>query len=239
MHDILLLGQPISPEARSVLEEGGVLWGPAYSGQHIWTIGAGGQRGVQLTSGASEVLEERWARETAGFVLNATAEAENLTVAPRLVAFDGVSATEVEALSAALVRAGIDPSLVRTFRGGDMYSVTPFELGLVSVLGLVGVVVLVGAARGSVEALRRESGSLVLLGLPRRWFGEVFLREVGSAGVIGLIVGALVSTASSALTLAELEIPLVFPALPVLSYVGLLCVLVGGLGFLGLARLRS
>ncbi|MGK2853947.1 MAG: hypothetical protein ACSLE3_07565 [Microbacteriaceae bacterium] len=235
----VLLGGPVSDGARRVLKDGGILWNPEYGEPQVWTIGAASTTAIPLTGAVSEAFEERWARSTAGFMLEATAESRDLTVVDSLLVFGGLTSEEARQVGDELVRQGFDGSLVRTFRPDDPYSVTPFQLGLIGVLGVVGVAMITSSTRGSVDSLRKQNAGLIALGIPRSWLGRVFLRETGVTLLLGVVAGVAISIVTTLLGLLQLGIGIAVPVVPTVIYLIALSLTLLTIGAMGFARIRS
>lgn len=235
----LLLGTPVSDEAKKVLNDGGILWTRDNSASEIWTVGAQPPRSIPLSGSISEQVEERWARAAAGFILIQTAEQHGLVATPDVVAFNGISAKESTQLGRALLSQNLDINIVRTYRADDPFSVSTFQWGLIGILGLLGVVTIVAATRGTVDSLRTQNPGLIALGVPRGWMGKVYLRETGVAVLIGAAVGGAAALAATGSGLLQLGSGVTVPVGPIAIYLAGLAAALVGVGTVGLAKIRS
>lgn len=234
-----LLGAPVSTEAAAILEAGGVLWGPEYSEAVLWAFAGDSLRPIGVYGATTEQFEERWARSSAGFILQSTAESLGFTLTDAVAVFGGVSEAEADSIGDELIDQGLDSSLVRTYRPEDPYSVSPFQWGLVGLIGFIGVGLLAAAMRGSVDSLRRQSPGLVALGAPRGWLGRVYLREGAATLLIGVVLGGASSIAVAIAGIVQLGIGVVVPYVLVGIYLMLLFLGLVAIGLFGFARIRS
>lgn len=234
-----LLGSTVSAAGKAVLEEGGVLWGPEYSGNVLWAYVGDSLSPIEVSASSTEALEERWARWSAGFILQSTASDIGLQTVDSLTVFGGVSDAEAEAIGASLANSGLDPSLVRTYRPSDPFAVSPFQWGLIGTIGTVGVALLGAAMRGSVVSLRGQNPGLLALGTPRGWLGRVYLMEGAVTLVAGVLLGGFTAIGVALLGLAQLGIAIVVPFAYIGGYMVLLALALSAIGLFGLRRIRS
>ncbi|WP_454129379.1 hypothetical protein [Microbacterium aurum] len=234
-----LLGAPVPDGASTVLEGGGILWNDSHSGLTAWTVGAGAQETVTFAAELSLPFERRWANSTAGFILDETATSLDLILDPNAIAFSGVTEEDAQAIGDALVQAGYDGSLVRTYRAEDPFTVTPFQLGLLAAVGVVGVALFAIAVRGIADALRRQSTSLIALGVPRTWLARVFTREAGTLLLLGVTAGTVLSGCITAIGILQLGISVEAPLAPIAAYLFGILVLFATLGAIGFTRVRT
>lgn len=221
-----ILGTPVSVHARTVLEGGGVLWNTKHAGRDTWFADRTSPQRIELTDAVSEDYEERWARSGAGFILTSTAHAHDLDVVTQMWVFGGLTPADTAEVGDALIARGVDGSLVRTYRPGDPFHVSPYQLGLIALLGLLGVVVIVTAIRGNVASLIAQSRELIAIGMPRGWLGRVFLVECALPIGWGMVAGTLVSLVATAVGIVRVRVPVDIPVTPIALYlVGLMAML--------------
>lgn len=234
-----LLGAPLSDESVDVLESGGVVWGPEYEGTTIWTYGGETLQPLSVDGAVTESFDERWARSSAGFILQSTADDLGLDFVGGVLVFGGIDDAEANAIGDALISQGIDPSIVRTYRAEDPYAITPFQWGLIGSAGLVGIGVLAATMRGSANALRLQSPALLALGAPREWLGRVYLREGVATLLVGVVLGGVGSSLIAAIGLAQLGLEMTVPFLFIGLYLLTLMVGLALVGLLEFARVRK
>lgn len=234
-----VLGTPVSAHARTVLESGGVLWNTKHSGREAWIADRTSPQRIELPDAVAEDYEERWARSGAGFILTSTAQAHDLPVVPQMWVFGGLTPADTAEVGDALVARGVDGTLVRTYRAGDPFHVSPYQLGLIALLGLIGVVVIATAIRGSVASLIGQSRELIAIGMPRGWLGRVFLVECALPIGWGMAAGTLVSLVATAVGIVRVRVPVDVPIVPIAAYLVGLLVILTVMSAVALRRIRG
>lgn len=193
-----VLGEALSADAARVLNSGGVLWNSSNSGSTVWARSGDGSTPVQLTAGFSMSFDPRWSTESSGFILESTARENGLNVVPRTAVFNEVDQASSDALSPALEAAGYDRAIITTFRPNDPYTISPFQIGVLSILGGLGIGLILSATRAGAAQLTRQSAEMIALGASGSWLARVFVIETAVALGIGVAGGALVSLAVTA-----------------------------------------
>jgi len=235
----LLIRAPLSADAADALESGGVVWSPEYEGTTIWTYGGETLQPLSVDGAVTESFDERWARSSAGFILQSTADDLGLDSVDGVLVFGGINDAEADAIGDALINQGIDPSIVRTYRAEDPYAITPFQWGLIGSAGLVGIGILAATMRGSANALRVQSPAMLALGAPREWLGRVYLREGAATLLVGVVLGGVGSSLIAAIGLAQLGLEATVPFLFIGLYLLTLIVGLALVGLLEFARVRK
>lgn len=213
-----LLGRALSIQAKAVLDGGGVIWTREGYSNEIWLSSGEPQDGLALGESVFEEIEPRWANDTAGFVLSSTVQSLGLENTLLLWTINGLEDSDQPLISSALSANGVDSNYIRFPREENPISLSPFQLGIGSVLGFIGAALLAISLRSSSKQLQASSQMLVIQGVPRAWFRRVFFREVGVPALVGGIVGILVAFLLLFAGVEALGIALVVPFDVIFSY---------------------
>lgn len=213
-----LLGRALSIQAKAVLDGGGVIWTREGYSNEIWLSSGEPQDGLALGESVFEEIEPRWANDTAGFVLSSTVQSLGLENTLLLWTINGLEDSDQPLISSALSANGIDSNYIRFPREENPISLSPFQLGIGSVLGFIGAALLAISLRSSSKQLQASSQTLVIQGVPRAWFRRVFFREVGVPALVGGTVGVLVALLLLFAGVEALGIALVVPFDVIFSY---------------------
>lgn len=213
-----LLGNKLSKQAKSVLDGGGVIWTKEGHTSEVWKSSRNPKDMFDLDTSMFEAIEPRWANDTSGFVLASTVENLGLKNVLTVWTINGLREPDVTLISSALSVGGFDANYIRFPREENPVSITPFQMGIGSVLGVVGAALLAVALRSSSKQLQVSSRSLILQGMPRGWFRKVFVLEVGATALMGGIVGFVLAFLLLAAGVQSLGIALVVPFEAIIIY---------------------
>ncbi len=217
-----LLGRSLSREAQSVLESGGVIWTREGLSSEVWKSSGNRQDRFDLKDSLFEEIEPRWANDTAGFVLASTVENLGLKNSIMVWTANGLDPSDRQLIADALTNKGFDSNYIRFPREENPISLTPFQLGIGSVLGFIGATLLAVSMRSSSKQLQASSHNLIMQGVPRAWFRRVFLAEVGAPTLMGGLVGIFLAFLALLAGVQALGIALVIPFGAILSYIFML-----------------
>ncbi len=206
-----LLGSALSEQAKAVLEGGGVIWTREGYSNEIWLSSRDPQDRFALDISVFEEIEPRWANDTSGFVLSSTVQSLGLENALMVWTLNGLEGSDQQLISGALSDNGFDSNYIRFPREENPISLSPFQLGIGSVLGFIGATLLAISLRSSSKQLQASSQKLVIQGVPRAWFRRVFVREVGVPALIGGLVGVALAILLLFAGVEALGIALVVP----------------------------
>lgn len=217
-----LLGRSLSSEAQSVLESGGVIWTREGLSSEVWKSSGNPQDRFDLEDSLFEEIEPRWANDTAGFVLASAVENLGLKNSIMVWTANGLEPSDRQLIADALTNKGFDSNYIRFPREENPISLTPFQLGIGSVLGFIGATLLAVSMRSSSKQLQASSQNLIIQGVPRAWFRRVFVAEVGAPVLMGGFVGILLAFLLLIAGVEALGFDLIIPFDAILVYTFLL-----------------
>lgn len=204
-----VVGASLDADARTALERGGVLWGTSDHGARL--IDANGDA-HPVQSSVVRQIDERWARDSEGFVLESALDSLGAHAAEPVTVYVGLDDQSQSRVPHDLGAAGVDPTIVRLHRAGDAYTISPM-IGLILVgLAVLGIAVLVGAARGRVASLTTQASHLADLGVARSWVARSLGAEIVSTLVGGAAFGTGIAAGVSLVGLSVLGFDAVVPA---------------------------
>lgn len=228
-----LLGDSLTARASAVVADGGVL--------HFDNFGSVPVRaplgmfhyqreGTRLRNTTPEVPiasipnDHAWSSQGSGFLLNSTARQLGLPTHVHLSVFSHITPAKTKQITGALRRAGLPVNvLIQT----QPFQLAPEPAGLFfwryGMLALLAVLMTV-ALTSSARSLRKESRSLVAIGLRRSWAQRALALQSAILTVIGVLGGIIVGAVSVGIYAARQPQPMFAVVVPV----GQLAILVGG-----------
>jgi hypothetical protein len=214
-----LLGTRLTPRAAAVAAGGGVLqFGPAPARAPIGIVQEANQ-GVALRrltapkAVASIENDHGWAEQGTGFVLASTARRLRLPMYTYYDAFTHISSAESRKLTKIMAAAGLPPQVLLQPSAFQAASEPPaLVYGRYGILLLLAVVMTI-AIGSTARSLRKESRSLVAIGVRGSWARRALALQSLTLTVIGLLGGLLVGGISFGIYTARIPgAPVAVPA---------------------------
>lgn len=226
-----LLADNLTAHAAAVVAGGGVLhfagFGPAIPSRAPIGMSRDNVPGTRLenttrpVSVASIPNDHAWSSQGTGFILNSTARRLGLPMHVHLSVFTGITPAKAEQITSALRRAGLpERVLLRT----EPFQLIPQPAGLV--FGRYGLLLLLAvlmtvALGSSARSLRKESRSLIAIGLRRSWPRRALALQSLTLTAVGLLGGLVAGAVPILIYLTRLRFTVVVP-------IGQLAILVAG-----------
>lgn len=236
-----MLQVKLDSEAASVLNAKGILWFSTEGTNSLWTLSMGEQpaQRIPFTASASQNVPLAWSNQAKAVVLTEALRDHNLEKDLPTLVVTGIAVQESQDLAQILLRAGLDPSLVRYHKEGDAYSETPLQLGISAMMGLLGLALLGSSMRSMIISLRSQTRELISVGVPSKWMTRVFLQEFRSTIGLGSLVGLGLTTLATGLAFAKFNLTPTVPWTILLSYVGVLLAAMTYLIWSGFRKIRA
>jgi len=214
-----LLGTRLTAQGASVVAGGGVLeFGPAPARAPIGLVqetnqGVALRRATVPVAVASIPNDHGWAEQTTGFTLTSTARRLRLPMYTYFDAFTDISSAENRALARVIEQAGLP---IQVLLQPSPFQSEPLPPALVygryGVLALL-LVVMVVSLGATARSLRRESRSLLAIGLRSSWARGALVRQSLTMVIVGLVLGLLVGMVAYGIYTVRIPgAPAVFPS---------------------------
>ena len=236
-----MLQTKLTFQASNALRNGGILWFSTAGSKQLWTlaIGSSPANPIEFESSASLRVPLPWSNQAKAVILSSSLESHGLQRDTSTVVVTGISNQEANGLADALLAAGLDPSLVRYHKEGDAYSETPLQLGIVTMMGLLGMALMSSSTRAMISSLRAQARELISLGVPASWMSRVFFYEFRSTLGLGALTGLGLTALASGLAFTKFNLPPSIPWVTLLSYATVLSVALVILVWSGFRKIRG
>lgn len=236
-----MLQRRLTSQGSSALAQKGILWFSSGNNESLWTLRMGDvpSQNIPFPVSASQEVPLAWFNQAKAVVLSSSLSEHGLEKDAATLVVSGMSQQESATLAKSLLNAGIDPSLVRYHKDGDAYSETPLQVGVVSMMGLLGLALISSSTRSMINSLRSQARELVSLGVPRNWLTRVFLQEFRATIGLGSTVGLALTTLAAGLAITKFNLSIAIPWVILAGYGGILLAAVTYLIWSGFRKIRA
>ena len=236
-----MLQTKLSKEASKALSNQGIMWFSKPGPNQLWTLATENSptKQIEFASSASQIVPLPWTNHAKAAILSSSLKMRDLQKDMATLVVTGITKQEAEGLATAILNAGLDPSLVRYHKEGDAYSETPLQLGIISLMGLLGIALLSSSTRAMISSLKSQAKELISLGVPANWMTRVFIYESRWTLGLGAITGLGLTALATGLAFTKFNLTPAIPWVILLSYVAVLSLSITYLIWTGFKKIRG